>query len=105
MLCKAAMQRSVTLGLMLLIDKVQVKVVLVRTHLVTDAALPWALLPVQRLVQEVHPTLLKQNLAVGAAVYLPLGLVVHQNIIQRRNVTWDVDGIVLRAHILFRFRP
>ena len=90
---------------MLLIDKVQVEVILVRTHLVADAAFPRALLSVQRLVQEVHPALLKQNLAVGAAVDLPLGLVVHQDVVQRRDIALDVDHVVLRAGVLPHFRP
>ena len=44
---KAAPRLSVSLRLMLLIDEVQVEVILVRAHLVADAAFPRALLSVQ----------------------------------------------------------
>lgn len=87
---------------MLLVDKVKVKIVFVGADLVTNAALPRTLFPVQRLVQEEHPTLLEQNLAVVAAIELSLRLVVHQHIVQTGNVPRKTDSVVLGAGILTR---
>ncbi|GFS25069.1 hypothetical protein ElyMa_007018400 [Elysia marginata] len=69
------------IGPMLLIHKVQVKVVTIGTDLVTDAALPRTHLAMQRLVQEVQASLLKADSAVLATVQVTLRLVVDEKIL------------------------
>lgn len=71
---------------MLLVDKVQRELVLVRALRVADAALPRTVSAMQRRVQEVHASLEEEDVAVATPEETALSDVIRQNVVQVQNV-------------------